>query len=329
MSLRNQNKTVSTREVLNNFRKSHGGFEMKKGRLLSVGFMILVGLGFLGYRIYRQNAFLNSLEQNTAVQNEVSEQKIDTISRKELGMNESVPFFSRRQFPNYTSSNGQSFSVFSIEYRSELAARIEFVKVPASNLQSFSKVLESKRTSQPFIFDDEKGFCAVTGAMYGNDGLPPGLLINKGRVLKQLNTSAGSGNFYEPEPNGVFYLNEEDVDIVETSQFTQSLNHSFAIQSGPMLVIDGDFNASLNQSSTNKHFRCAVGMSLDQFGKKTLHFVSSRSKVSFYEIAQFMKDNLSCTEALHLESMNAYIQFPGANYPIRPDILVKNLIVVK
>jgi uncharacterized protein YigE (DUF2233 family) len=329
MSLRNQNKTVSTREVLNNFRKSHGGFEMKKGRVLSVGFIILLGLGFLGYRIYRQNVLLNSLEQNITVQKKESDPKQDSKAQEEVGISDNAPFFTKRQFPNFISSNGSSYSVFSIEYRSELATRFEFVKVPASNLKSFSKVLESKSTSQPFIFDDEKGFFAVTGAMYGNDGLPPGLLINKGSIMKQLNTATGSGNFYEPKPNGVFYLNELDTDIVETSKFTQNLNHSFAIQSGPMLLINGDFNAILNQSSTNKHIRCAVGISLDQFGKKSIHFVSSRSKVTFFELAQFMKDNLSCTDVLHLESMNAYIHFPGAYYPVRSDILVKNLIVVK
>lgn len=135
-----------------------------------------------------------------------------------------------------------------------------------------------------------------------------------------------NGNFYEPEPNGVFFLNPEKTDIVETADFDVDARYDFALQSGPMLVQHGSINPSFPSNNTNKHFRCAVGI-VREGSNIFLVFVSSESKVTFYDLALFMKKEQGCQEALHLESMNAFMHFPGSNYAA-DDQLIRNYIVI-
>jgi uncharacterized protein YigE (DUF2233 family) len=123
-------------------------------------------------------------------------------------------------------------------------------------------------------------------------------------------------------------VNDKDAEIVTTDDYLSGNKPIFALQSGPMLVIDGDINPSIGPSNPSRYTRCAVGLNESQNGQKTIVFVSSRDKVNLYELADFMKGQLECKQALHLESINAFIHFPGSDYPIGNQT-IQNFIVIK
>ncbi len=56
----------------------------------------------------------------------------------------------------------------------------------------------------------------MNGGMFEADNTPKGLYIENSRILKPLDTSQGSGNFYL-QPNGVFYITQNNqLGIAET-----------------------------------------------------------------------------------------------------------------
>ena len=230
---------------------------------------------------------------------------------------------------------GQPFSTFSIDFHPELGNRVKLAGNPGNlDIGTFIQGLSAQSKPNPSslpIFDNPSDFFAITGAMYDEaDNLPPGLLLVNGQIIKPINRKTdGNGNFYAPKPNGVFYITETDAGIQTSAGFDpkDGARYRFALQSGPMLVTGGNINLGFNPSSTNRHFRCGVGVA-EKDGKQVIVFASSKSKVSFYELAQFMLADLGCSNALHLESVNAYIHFPGSDYPIDKQI-IKNFIVIR
>ena len=74
-------------------------------------------------------------------------------------------------------------------------------------------------------------------------------------------------------------------DVFETLDFVkQAPDCSFATQSGPMLVIDGDLHPRFLPDSTSRFIRNGVGTSAD--GSKAI-FVISNNTVTFHEFGHF------------------------------------------
>jgi len=160
------------------------------------------------------------------------------------------------------------------------------------------------------------------------DKLPPGLIIDKGRILKPLNFKRGKGNFYEPSPNGVFYIGKNTIGIIESKKFQINNDIEFAIQTGPMMIIDGAINHGFDELSDNRHVRSAIGISGDA-NKREIVFVTSINPVNFHEISNFMKIKQLCNNSLHLESVNAYMSYPGYSYYPSDKLSIMNLIVIR
>jgi uncharacterized protein YigE (DUF2233 family) len=226
---------------------------------------------------------------------------------------------------------GNSYSIFSINFNDELAEHFEFVQT-SGNTKVSEFVLRQKnkyrnQNSSSLVFNDDDDFFAITGAMYdGSDNLPPGLVINKNNEIKSLNFNSGiDGNFYM-QPNGVFYINKQDVGVVESNSYSNNNNY-FAIQSGPMLIENSQIPSVVNPTSTNKRKRCAVGVSgIGQ--NKVVYFVCSNNDVSFYDLASFFRDKYNCSDALHLESgVFPFIYWPGSSMRSKENIM--NYIVVR
>ena len=80
---------------------------------------------------------------------------------------------------------------------------------------------------------------AVNAGMYRPDLSPVGLFVADGQELVPLNRHVGSGNFSQ-QPNGVFLIDGNSARVLATEDYGQEKPHAtFATQSGPMLVIDG------------------------------------------------------------------------------------------
>jgi hypothetical protein len=235
----------------------------------------------------------------------------------------------------YTTSSqlygGFQYAVFRIPFFPDLSRRVRLVRNPfPKNVTEFLNYLSRDPNAEKgsSIFKDPSQFFAITGAMFEEkDGMPPGLVIDNGRVVKNINLQSGKGNFYKPGPNGIFYIGKNGVDIVETSFLQNYDGIDFALQSGPLLVINNAVNPKFKPSSNNQFARSAVGIR-NSGNRKELIFVTSLEPVSFYDIATFMKYHENCERAIHLESINAFMTYPGFIYPLSNQVIM-NLLVIR
>lgn len=233
---------------------------------------------------------------------------------------------------NLTSSDGNQYSIFKIRLNNELQKRI-YVEQNTMNrslnslLDKISRDKMAKTSLNKPLFKKDELFFAITAAMFDNDNLPPGLLISNSQKYKNLNLSDGDGNFYL-KPNGVLSVsNDGSVKIQESFKFDQTNSYAFALQSGPMLVIENTINNAFPNDSKNLNIRTAVGLTKDE-----LIFVISKSKVNFFQLAEFMKIDMKCENALHLESAGfAFIDYPGSSFKntFKTDTELRNLIVIR
>lgn len=147
---------------------------------------------------------------------------------------------------------------------------------------------------------------AMNGGMYKTDHSPQGLFIQNKIALAPLDTASGKGNFYL-KPNGVFYVSDGKAAICKTTAFVNR-NISYATQSGPMLICDGEINAAFKKGSENLNIRNGVGILPD--GK--IIFAISKDKINFYDFAIYFKE-LGCINALYLDGFvsRAYIPSQG------------------
>lgn len=143
----------------------------------------------------------------------------------------------------------------------------------------------------------------MNAGIYGTDDRPAGLWIEQGDVLHPLNrATAGYGNFHL-QPNGVFWI-ENGRAYVETTQryIQQSPNAVYAVQSGPMLLVDGKINPIFLPNIVSPYLRNAVCVSADN----RLYFILTESRQAdaawpnFYQFARALQQ-LGCQQALYLD----------------------------
>jgi uncharacterized protein YigE (DUF2233 family) len=156
----------------------------------------------------------------------------------------------------------------------------------------------------------QKMVFAMNGGMFNKDFSPQGLYIENGKLLSELDTQkTGYGNFYL-QPNGIFWISTENKAYVSsTSSFEIANSIKFATQSGPMLLIDGEFHPKLTKGSKNLHIRNGVGILPD--GK--ILFAISRERINFYDFASFFKAK-GCQNALYLDGFVSRMFLPSKGW---------------
>ncbi len=167
---------------------------------------------------------------------------------------------------------------------------------------------------------------AMNAGMFDDDGRPIGYYVENGQRLKTLNQNKGGGNFHLL-PNGVFFGDTEKWQIRTAKDFSESITKRpvFASQSGPMLVINGNFHPEISVNGASINIRNAVG--IDMLGRA--HFVISETPVSFGRLARFMRDELGCANALYLDGTVSSLWYPAGDrqdngYPLGPLIVASN-----
>jgi uncharacterized protein YigE (DUF2233 family) len=138
----------------------------------------------------------------------------------------------------------------------------------------------------------------MNAGMYGTDGRPIGLYVERGQVKHVLNTRDASGNFYL-KPNGVFSLDADGTVRIETADEFAARGGSseYATQSGPMLLNGGAVHPRISPDGPSKNIRNGVGV-------RDAHdavFVISNEPVSFGRFARFFRDELKCRDALFFD----------------------------
>ena len=150
----------------------------------------------------------------------------------------------------------------------------------------------------------------MNGGMHKKDQSPQGLYIENGSTITPLDTKEiGYGNFYL-QPNGVFYITEENNSTICTAKaFKGTKNIKYATQSGPMLVIDGKLHKKLTKGSKDLHIRNGVGV----LPNGNLLFAMSKEKINFYDFATFFQEK-DCKNALYLDGFVSKTYLPEKNY---------------
>ncbi|WP_323784382.1 phosphodiester glycosidase family protein [Leisingera sp.] len=139
---------------------------------------------------------------------------------------------------------------------------------------------------------------ATNAGMYHSDRSPVGLYVEDGAKEMRLVTNAGPGNF-GLLPNGVFCIREARADVFETLAFAEAAPAcTYATQSGPMLVIDGELHPRFLPDSDSYYVRNGVGTSAD--GRRAV-FAISRNAVTFHQFGSLFRDYLKLPNALYFD----------------------------
>ena len=165
---------------------------------------------------------------------------------------------------------------------------------------------------------------AFNAGMFDQDGEPTGYFVKNGERLQTLDTAGGDGDFYS-KPNGVFFGNDQEWQILTSEDFQTDVSErpSFGTQSGPMLVINGRLHPDIVSDGEERVFRNAVG--LDNEGRA--HFVISNAPVSFGKLARLYRDKLEVENALYLDGKVSSLWSPANgrmddSSPLGPLIIV-------
>lgn len=151
---------------------------------------------------------------------------------------------------------------------------------------------------------------SMNAGMYHSDRRPVGHYSENGADLAPLVTRAGPGNF-GLLPNGVFCIGDARADVFETLTFeAENPSCTFASQSGPMLVIDGELHPRFLPDSDSRFVRNGVGTTTDG---KTVFFAISKSPVTFHEFGSLFRDGLGVPQALYFDGNISRLYAPALN----------------
>jgi len=159
-----------------------------------------------------------------------------------------------------------------------------------------------ERLEKSLLTQNRELLFAMNGGIFEEGGVPTGLYIENGKIISPINTANGKGNFYL-EPNGVFYFDSIGARIMTSDIYYRdyykkaATDKLYAIQSGPMLVIDGEIHEKFSKDSESRFVRNGVGIA----DNGQIVFAISNDKVTLHEFASFFKNSLGIKNALYLD----------------------------
>lgn len=152
---------------------------------------------------------------------------------------------------------------------------------------------------------------AMNAGMYHEDRSPVGLYVEAGEEITPANTNDGPGNFHM-KPNGVFWIYYEHdmkaAGITITERLEQEAPDAiyYATQSGPMLVIDGEFHHRFLPDSDSRKRRNGVGVT----NGGDVIFVLADTPVNLYDFATYFLEVLGARNALYLDGTISRLYAP-------------------
>ncbi|MFD2255368.1 phosphodiester glycosidase family protein [Luteolibacter algae] len=154
----------------------------------------------------------------------------------------------------------------------------------------------------------EKPWLLMNGGIFEPGGIPSGLLVQSGEELCPVNRKEGAGNFFL-KPNGIFLIGRQGARVVDAGAFP--LNNEvvrFAVQSGPILLINGKTHPAFNKGSDSRLLRNGVGVMKDG---RVIFAISDRKGTkspNLYEFADFFRSQ-GCSDALFLDGDISQMRF--------------------
>ena len=150
---------------------------------------------------------------------------------------------------------------------------------------------------------------AINGGIYARDRVPLGLYIENGQTLTPLNAGQGGGNFFL-KPNGIFYITDQGARVVVTEAYHPAAKVRQALQSGPMLVIDGQLHPRFLPGYESRYVRNGVGV--DRQGRVV--FAISDGDTNFHDFGTLFRDRLDCPNALYLDGQISRMYLPALHH---------------
>ncbi|MGF1656720.1 MAG: phosphodiester glycosidase family protein [Verrucomicrobiales bacterium] len=140
----------------------------------------------------------------------------------------------------------------------------------------------------------------MNAGIFEPGGRPTGLTIIDGEVLTPLNLDEGRGNFFL-KPNGVFLVSAGKAEILTSEEFAaQQSAPQLALQSGPLLLREGQIHPQFRKESSSRLHRNGIGV--DESGN--VHWVitelGQEHQPNLYEFAEAFRQ-LGCADALFLD----------------------------
>ncbi len=140
----------------------------------------------------------------------------------------------------------------------------------------------------------------MNGGIFEPGGIPSGLLVQEGVELRPLNLREGRGNFFL-KPNGVFLIDETGARVIASEEYLSlSLRPIHAVQSGPLLLREGELHPAFRENSSSRLHRNGVG--IDKRGNVVFVMTEFRSP-KFPNLFEFARafSLLGCADALFLD----------------------------
>jgi uncharacterized protein YigE (DUF2233 family) len=143
----------------------------------------------------------------------------------------------------------------------------------------------------------------MNAGIYEPGGVPSGLHIEGGRMLRPANQAEGKGNFFL-KPNGMMAGFANGKARIGTPESWDAWSKSggpkvlYAAQSGPLLLIAGQRHPAFRDGSDSRLHRNGVGV--DGEGRLVFAITAPGERVNFWDFAGlFLK--LGCRDALFLD----------------------------
>ncbi len=163
-----------------------------------------------------------------------------------------------------------------------------------------NKLKNFKRLQAYLKRQKKKMTFAINGGIYDVGNIPMGLYIENGKQQSEIDKRKGRGLFYM-KPNGVFVLYKDGTSaIMELAGYIEKGkkgNIKYALQSGPMLCVEGKIHPKFGAKSKSKYLRSGVG--LNKSGN--LVFAITQKSTNLHTFAKLYQEKLNCKNALYLD----------------------------
>lgn len=138
----------------------------------------------------------------------------------------------------------------------------------------------------------------MNAGIFEPGGIPSGLHIENGRQERPVNLADAPGNFFL-KPNGVCTLSDKPfIGTPETWKQQSTGKERWAIQSGPLLLINGKRHPAFRAGSSSKLLRNGVG--IDQKGQFVFAITDKGEMMNFWDFSGLFLQ-LGCKNALFLD----------------------------
>jgi uncharacterized protein YigE (DUF2233 family) len=150
--------------------------------------------------------------------------------------------------------------------------------------------------------EGKKALFLMNAGIFEPGGIPSGLHIEGGKVLRKVNPRDGIGNFFL-KPNGVLLWGgpEGGAQIMNSRGLTRARLASgprYGLQSGPLLLLAGKIHPAFRKGSPNLKHRNGAG--IDKDGKLVFAMTAKGQETNLHTFARlFLK--LGCEDALFLD----------------------------